>query len=260
MPDRGAPPSSVSQGRGTIGHPILGGVAVPLLAPHPDLRVAWESRGPWSPDRLVRVLVADASALPRIGLVASLEDVPGVAVVGAVGDLAGLLEAVRARRPDAVVADPAGLGDDPGEVVAAVRSAGSWSVVVVTAAAGDAALVAALHAGARGYVLEHRAPVLLGEAVAAVAAGGTFVDPALHGALVALALHGSRGSGRPFGLTVREQRVLALVARDLTNPEVARTLGVSVHTVKAHLRSAMRKVGAHDRIEAARIARRERLL
>lgn len=131
-------------------------------------------------------------------------------------------------------------------------------VVMLTSFASTGALVQAFSAGAKGFVMKESQPAVLRDAVRAVAQGDTFTDPRVGAKLVALASRNRRTKG-PFGLTLQEMRVLELLPRGLTNREIGNELGITEDTVKTHLRHALRKLKARDRVEAAAIALREGL-
>lgn len=131
------------------------------------------------------------------------------------------------------------------------------ALLLVTPRVTDALVREAFSAGAKGLLLRHSVVHQLADAIEVAAQGGTWADPEVTAVLTELS-----GKGRPQGtdargLTVQERRVLRLLPRQLTNREIAAELGVATDTVKTHLRNAMAKLGAHDRIEAARIAERE---
>jgi DNA-binding NarL/FixJ family response regulator len=119
-------------------------------------------------------------------------------------------------------------------------------------------LIQAFAAGAKGFVMKESQPAVLRDAVRVVSQGETFTDPRVGAKLVALASRNRRAKG-PFGLTIQEMRVVEQLPRGLTNREIGSELGIAEDTVKTHLRHALRKLNARDRVEAAAIALREGL-
>lgn len=93
--------------------------------------------------------------------------------------------------------------------------------------------------------------------VTSVGGGGTFIDPQVAGILAALTSKGLRSYEGPFGLTVQEQRVAVLLTDGLTNREMGVQLGIAPGTVKTYVATAVAKLGARDRYEAADIVERE---
>jgi DNA-binding NarL/FixJ family response regulator len=179
----------------------------------------------------------------------------------AVATLSELLSELE-QHPDTglVLVDP-DLGPSPDETISAVLGAarGRLLVIAVTDRTDDTLLLDVFRAGACGLVMRDGATEVLDFAVTATMSGGVFIDPSVASELVQLAAKGRRGGGAPQGLTVQQWRALALVAQGMTNKQIAQQLGVSPHTVKSHLRVAFKKIGAHDRIEAAHIVRAELL-
>lgn len=190
------------------------------------------------------VAVEESRPLVRAGLEALLLAAPSVELV--VGDWTDDpaepgTEAVQAVVIGAPDVEPEQLATGP-------------PAIVVADGFTDAELFDLLRAGAAGVLLQASAPDLLGLAIHSICAGGCFIDPQVARRVVDMAARGGRTTD-PGQLTIQEQRVLALVARDLTNREIAEHLGLSPHTVKAHVRGAMGKLGATDRRHAVELAR-----
>lgn len=206
----------------------------------------------------VRVVIADANPLVRLGLIASLRALDETDVIGEAGDLHGLIAMLREHRPELTVIDldlPA--LDEHDDLVAPLREmVADLKVIVVSDARTDTAIVRTFRAHADGFVVKRRAPELLPLAVSAVRRGGIFIDPAVGGILVALVSKGQRNYGGPFGLTVQEERVAVLLVEGMSNREIGRQLGISPGTAKTHVANTVAKLGAHDRYEAAEIAGR----
>ena len=206
----------------------------------------------------LRVLLVDDHPVVRSGLAALLATAPGVDVVGEAADgLQAVAEAVLLR-PDVVVMDLALPGVDGVEATRRLqRAAPEVAVLVLTMSEDEESLVAAVRAGARGYVVKGAAPV---EVVAAVQAVGR--GEAVFGSGVAAAVTRRLGGEArqpaplPFPeLSARERQVLELVARGLPNPVIARQLGVTGKTVRNHISTVLAKTGCRDRTEAVLRAR-----
>lgn len=208
---------------------------------------------------MIEVVVAATTAVWRRGLAALLDGDRGISVVFEAGTVDELEEFLADRTPRAVVVS---LDLDHGSGVAVCRRLAvaypATAVVAVLGDANDANVRRALEAGARGLVAHDSDAATLQYAVRSAVAGGHFIDPRLGEIVVALVAKGRRVKG-PFGLTVQEQRVARLLPRGLTNQQIADELGVSLETVKTHVRHVLAKLGARDRVEAAEIVLRENL-
>lgn len=201
----------------------------------------------------VRVVVAEDQALVRAGLVTILGTDTAVHVVGAAGDGDEALQLVAAHRPDVALLDvrmPRCDGIQATRRIVAEHPA--TKVLVLTTFGQDDVVFEALQAGAAGFLLKDTRPEDLLSAVHAVAAGESRLDPAVTAAVVShVRRHGVRQSAHPVErLTAREREVLVLLARGLSNAEVAAELVLSTGTVKTHVASLLAKLGARDRVQA----------
>jgi DNA-binding NarL/FixJ family response regulator len=202
------------------------------------------------------VLVADDHDLVRVGLAMILDAQPGITVVGQArtGDEAVAL--ARRLRPDVCLLDVRMPGTDGIEATRLLAGPGvpdPLAVVVITTFDLDEYVHDALRAGARGFLLKDAGPELLVQAVRAAADGEALIAPRVTARLLeAFAGAAGRTPSRPSEpLTAREEEILRAVAQGLSNAEVAHELYVSLSTVKAHLASVMRKIGARNRVEIA---------
>ncbi|WP_318528351.1 response regulator [Nonomuraea gerenzanensis] len=210
----------------------------------------------------MRVLVVDDQQVMREGLVALLDLVDGVEVVGDAGQGEEALRLVAQLRPDVVLMDlrmPVMDGVEATRRIA--REYPGVAVVVLTTYDDDRSVDAALLAGARGYLTKDAGRAELAAALRSAAAGQSTFSPAAARRLVEVL---SRGAAEPVtdcpdGLTVREVEVLRLIARGLSNAEIAARLFIAGTTVKTHINNAFAKIGVRNRTEAAGYAR-DRLL
>ena len=184
---------------------------------------------------------------------------PDFKVVGQTGSAEHGIAEVERLRPDIVLLDVRLPGMTGTEACAELtKRYPDLGVIVLTSFPSTGTLVQAMSAGAKGFVMKESQPSQLRDAVRAVGQGETFVDPKVGSKLAALASRNRRAKG-PFGLTLQEMRVVELLPRGLTNRMIGAELGITEDTVKTHLRHALRKLKARDRVEAAAIALREGL-
>lgn len=195
---------------------------------------------------MIRVVVVDDHAMVRTGLAAMLAADGDIEVVGQAADGAAALDEVVARHPDVVLMDLSMPVLDGVEATRAVlRAQPATRVVVLTSFSDRDRVRRALEAGAVGFQLKDAEPEVLREAVRSAARGHTPLDPRVAGVLL------PRASAPVDPLSPREREVLALVAEGMANKQIARALGISERTVKAHLGSAYRQIGVGDRTSAA---------
>lgn len=193
----------------------------------------------------VSVVLADDHAVVRSGLRLLLESEPAIEVVGEVGDVTATIEAVERLRPDVVVLDLHMPGEPSLPAIPELRQRSPRTRVVVLTAQRDPSYAGeALRLGATGYVPKEAAGGHLLEAIAAVMAGGTYLEPQLGARLAATA---AAAAGAAPELTARELDVLRLIARGLTNREIAERLFLSVRTVESHRARIQRKLGRSRR-------------
>ena len=206
----------------------------------------------------VRLVIADDHPVFRFGLRAALDGVREVEVVGEAADGAALVALAERTAPDVVLTDLAMPGVDGRTAIERVlRTSPPPAVLVLTMHADDDALLGALAAGARGYLLKGAERDDIVRAVLTVAAGGAVYGAGIGQRITGLALGNptSTPQHRFPGLTVRELEVLALVAEGLGNHEVARRLVLSEKTVRNHVANVLTKLGVRDRAAAVARAR-----
>jgi DNA-binding NarL/FixJ family response regulator len=211
-------------------------------------------------DAPVRVLIADDQALVRAGFRAILEARPGITVVGEAGDGLAAIDLARRRRPDTVLMDIRMPGVDGIEATRRiVAEAGEHpaAVLMLTTFDLDDYVYDALRAGASGFLLKDVPPEELIAAVRIVAAGDALIAPGITKRLIEQFARSAPPGPPPAALTdltAREREVLGLVARGLSNAEIAAELVLSDATVKTHVKRLLAKLGLRDRVQAVVLA------
>jgi DNA-binding NarL/FixJ family response regulator len=204
----------------------------------------------------IRVLVADDQALVRAGLRRLLEEQPDIEVVGEAGDGREAIAAVDRLRPDVVLMD---IRMPELDGIEATRQVGRRArVVILTTYELDEYVFDGIAAGACGFLLKHSLPEEMIRGVRAAASGDALLAPSVTRRLIAEFAR-RRPPATPVPalldtLTEREREVLRLVARGLSNQEIAATLQVSEWTVKTHVAHLLDKLGLRDRVQAVVLA------
>ena len=199
---------------------------------------------------MIRVVVADDHPIVRSGIVALLQDADDVEVVGQASDGRAAVTVALAERPDVVLMDlrmPVLDGDAAtAEILAAEPGV---RVLILTTYESDDQILAAIEAGATGYLLKAAPESEILAGVRATARGETALAPSAAAALVRRAT-GSLPAAAGPSLTPRELDVLRLVAQGNSNPSIGRALFLSEATVKTHLGHVFEKLGVNDRTRA----------
>ncbi|MFI6060106.1 response regulator [Streptomyces sp. NPDC051286] len=201
----------------------------------------------------VTVLLVDDEPLVRAGLRAVLEAQPDIEVVGEAADGAAVIPLLRRLRPDVVAMDvrmPLMDGIEATRVV--LRTVPDPpKILVVTTFENDEYVYEALRAGANGFLLKRARPSEIVHAVRLVAEGESLLFPAAVRQLAAeYGTSRAKAAMKRAALTEREEAVLRLMARGLSNAEIAAKLVVGVETVKTHVSAVLAKLGARDRTQA----------
>jgi DNA-binding NarL/FixJ family response regulator len=200
---------------------------------------------------MIRVLLADDHGVVRDGLARLLGSVSDIEVVAAAADGDQAVALAGEHRPDVVLMDLRMPGMDGSEATRRLLETDpAIQVVILTSFSERDEILNALDAGAIGYLLKDAEPDELIRGVRAAAQGDSPLDPKAARTLI-----GSRNAGPSHPLTDREREVLQLVARGLPNKLIARELGISEKTVKAHLTTVFQRIGVTDRVQAAMWAR-----
>jgi len=206
----------------------------------------------------VRVLVVDDQALVREGLMTLLETAAEIQPVAAAADGEEAVALAARHRPDVVLMDlrmPKLDGVQATRQILAARP--ETEIVVLTTHADEASILDALRAGARGYLTKDAGLAEISRAVHAAANHQALLDPVVQSRLLEAAsvtARPARPPALPDELTPREGEVLALIARGLSNREIADALVVSEATVKTHINHVFSKIGARDRAQAVHYA------
>jgi DNA-binding NarL/FixJ family response regulator len=201
---------------------------------------------------VISILLADDHSLVRAGLAALLDSAEDLRVVGQAENGQAAVRLAEELRPDVILMDLSmPVMDGVGATREILRSRPDSIVVVLTSFSDQQRVAEALRAGAVGYLLKDCDPRDLLAAVRSAAEGHAPLDPRVARALLPTAESESAADG----LSARELQVLGLVSRGLANKQIARSLGISERTVKAHLGKVFRQIGVADRTSAALWAR-----
>jgi DNA-binding NarL/FixJ family response regulator len=203
---------------------------------------------------MTRVVVADDQALVRAGLRMVLEAEPDIEVVGEAADGHEVLDVARRAAPDVVLMDIRMPGLDGLEASRRLLAgAEPPKVLVLTTFDEEEYLYEALRAGTSGFLLKVSPPEQLIGAIRTVAAGNALIDPAVTRRVIEAFGRRATTSPPPASfeeLTAREREVLTLLARGLSNAEIAESLIVGEATVKTHVARVLMKLGLRDRVQA----------
>jgi len=206
----------------------------------------------------IRVLVVDDHPIFRDGLAALVSATEGFELSGIADDGETALAAAQAA--DVILMDlnlPGMSGVEATRAIASCEPAPA--VLVVTMVDDDDTVIAAMQAGARGYVLKGATAGDITAAVRTVAGGGAVFGAGVAARILGLAATTTPSVNQPVagagGLTAREQEVLSLVAEGLSNAQIARRLDLSLKTVQNYVSHILDKLQVHDRTQAALLAR-----
>jgi len=209
------------------------------------------------PTPVIRVLIADDHASFRSGLRTLLETADDLEVVGEASSGPEAVASSARFQPDVILMDVTMPGGDGIEATRLIVDATPHvAIIVLTMSGGDDAVLRAIRAGARGYVLKGAQRAELFRAIHAVAAGQAIFGPGVARRLATYLASPGVGGPLPFPeLTDREREILDLVARGRSNADITAYLGLSAKTVRNHVSNIFSKLPARDRAEAIVMAR-----
>lgn len=196
---------------------------------------------------MIKVLVADDHAIVRRGLAQLFATASDIDLIAMAANGQEAVAMTREHEPDVVLMDLSMPVLDGVAATAQIVATSAARVVVLTSFGEESRIIDALNAGAAGYLLKHTDPDALIEAVRAAYAGDAPLDPRAGRVL----LEQRRRSQPADNLTKRELEVLRLVGSGLANKQIARRLGITERTVKAHLTSVFHRIRVTDRVQAA---------
>ncbi|MCO1579533.1 MULTISPECIES: response regulator [unclassified Crossiella] len=208
---------------------------------------------------MIRVMLVDDQELMRMGFRMVLDAQEDLQVVGEAGDGAEAVRKAAELRPDVVLMDVRMPVLDGVEATKRISAEGTSKVLVMTTFDLDEYVLAALRGGASGFLLKDTPPADLVSALRAVASGDAVVSPSVTRRLLDRFL-GSADSGQLRDatmldvLTEREREVLVLIAKGMSNAEIAKTLFLSEATVKTHVGRILAKLDLRDRVQAVVLA------
>ncbi|PWI42537.1 response regulator transcription factor [Streptomyces sp. ICBB 8177] len=210
----------------------------------------------------ISVIIADDHRVVREGLATILGAVDGVHVAGLAADGAQAVDLAARHEADVVLMDLHMPGTDGVEATRRLKTERpATAVVVLTTYTDDDSILAALEAGATGYLTKNASAADIHRAIEAAASGHTMLDPLAAARLIHASRrtdpeHTAKNAALPDGLTEREAQVLGLIAQGLSNAEIAARLYLSRSTVKTHIHQIFAKTGSRDRPQAIVYAHR----
>lgn len=221
------------------------------MTQHPDVPVP------------LRIVVADDQASVRQGLVVLLGTLPEIEVVASAANGEEAIQLVAEKSPHAILLD---LHMPVLDGIEATRRLTEQhpdvAVVVLTTYVDDSSVVAALAAGARSYLTKDADCADIVQALRSAATGLSVIDPAVRAALLSAVTSRPEKPAEqklpeklPDGLTLREAEILSMMARGMTNPDIAAELYISAQTIKSHINRIFAKTGSANRTAAIRYAR-----
>lgn len=207
----------------------------------------------------ITVLLVDDHTMFLQGMQRMLADQPDIKVVATANSVESAVSAARMYKPDVVLMDYELPDGDGVQATARIKQEVPESkVVMVTSYTDEGVLVAAIEAGASGYVTKHKVVEEVVGAVRAAADGEALISASMLARLLPKLRPNKRGLGSD--LSPRELEVLALLAEGSSNQAIAEKLVISVHTVRHHVQNIITKLESHSKLEAVAAAAREGLI
>jgi DNA-binding NarL/FixJ family response regulator len=202
--------------------------------------------------KLFRVAIIDDHPLFRNGVASMLTGVEGIEVVGQGATAAEALKVAQELLPDVMLLDVGMPGGGVEAAASIVRTCPNVRIIMLTASENEQDVASALRAGARGYILKGSSGPELVETLRVIARGDSYVAPNLAARLLIKQSKGIEAvvDQNPHNLTSREEEIFALVARGMSNNEVARSFNCTERTIKHHMTNIMQKLNVRNRVEA----------
>lgn len=210
---------------------------------------------------MIRIMIVDDHEVVRLGLSTLLGKRPNLEVVAQASGAAESVEKARVHNPDVVIMDvrmPDGSGIEACREILAERP--DARVIMLTSYADDEAVMAAVMAGASGYILKQIGSGDLIKAIETVAAGGNLLDPQITRKVLDQVKQMAQQQGVEASLTDQERNVLSLIGEGKTNREIAGVLYLSEKTVRNYVSNILQKLGFSNRAQAAAYAARRKVL
>jgi NarL family two-component system response regulator LiaR len=209
-------------------------------------------------ERAIRVLIVDDHAIVRKGIRALLAEIEDIEVVGEAGDGQEAVAQADAVDPDVILMDLVMPGTDGIEATRQItKQEGGSRILVLTSFAGDDKVFPAIKAGALGYLLKDSEPADLVEAIHQVHRGEPSLQPSIAQKVLQELQRPAARRPTPDPLTNREMEVLRLVAKGLSNPEIAQRLVITEATVRTHVSNILGKLHLANRVQATLYALQE---
>ena len=205
----------------------------------------------------IRIIIADDHTVVRQGLRIMLEPKPEYRLIGDARNGKELLELVANQQPDLIILDLLMPLMDGAEAIRIIRSQfPDIKILVLTSYSEESMVMKTMRSGANGYILKETSPEELIQAINAVMRGEMWIYPNLMTDLLASLIHPENRASELDILTKRERQVVALVARGLSNPDIAASQGINESTVRFHLSNIYSKLGLQNRTQVALYALR----
>jgi two-component system nitrate/nitrite response regulator NarL len=204
----------------------------------------------------IRLGIVDAEPLFREGVAKAIEANPGFSVVAMGANASDALEIVRVHGPDIILVDRT-IADCGAALLARLSQIRPETKVVLTGAEDEAHITAALSAGAKGYVLKRVSGAELMRTLLAVQAGEEYIPPGLAARLLSITKANAKAPAKQHAvdtLNIREEQILLLLTRGMTNREIATEIRLSKNTVTRYVSNLLQKLHVRNRVEAAVMA------
>jgi len=206
----------------------------------------------------VRLVLISPHSLPRLGLVRIVDSIEDMEVVGHTGATADGVRLANETHPDVVLVDAELAADEGMGVIDTLKTRAASRVLLLAERAPHMQVESALEAGADGYTLKDITVEELESTVRRIASGDTVLHPDAASAVARRIA--ANGKEKTTALTPRQREILRMLSLGLENKQIARRLGIGVHTVKTHVSRVLAKLGASSRTEAVVFALRDRLI